>query len=826
MSIDESVLPLLHRFGSLSDTEKVALFPQLCALVSTNTNPRIRPLAARALRGVPGFASTIPNVEAAIRRLETDLQESPSAILRSTSLEALVALGVPIACGQVECLLKDISPRVRRTAVRLCCHKEGANFEKLCEMLLSDTDSAVRSALVDAIFDVSQLEPGTKKEGGGASRKSAAFTYLSTAVVLDTSTEVRSKACRQMGLLQDVPEELLVGSLSKWPPGAAKDLDVHDVAPSKTINLTKIKNPNIRITSLQTMAAGAFAHAAEDEFFTVREAAIESLQRLGAGSRVFSDASLELLTDMLNDPIDQVRIRAIEALGSVSARSALMDEQLRTVLSVLDEASTQVRLAVHGLLASARVTQPSSVVIAVGSLMQSIRNFEENESAFATLRAFGWNNAELFGDAIGDLLGLDPRFAPVERLITDIDYMGRAIAILNAAYRNPKKIVPKLPEFVVVHSVSFHEKYPNFFPGTLPAPGSLGEIDGESVGAKEAGGSEDGYDLGEFMRKALKVAYAEVPQLYSAGRVGECETLLNECSRDVRRVATLTQSAEAKFHYSYLARMHSFVEMDRGSGSSELVTRKAQSIIEQAYSMEYVRFTELPPQARFQLRLMRCAAHLALTLNSEDKDSAFVERVRELERSCDSENQKERTATMLLGEIAQLEEGKGSRETESKFIEKVKHFQREYLPEDPSVTGGIKRVHARIIYPEEQNIKAPAEYQSDLPLLMHVKFRISKSAERVLGTVSLAVKVGERTDLWPIKSQHVVGAGSEYDDNCMLVDVPIRIVHTQVGPEPLAVGITVVRTFAPDIKCDVDTLPLSKTLFYYIKPKKMSIFNN
>lgn len=813
-------MSLLRSFGDLAAVEKEALFPQLCMLACTDSDPRIRPQAGRALRETPGFAGAAnPSVEATIKRLKTDLLESPSALLRSTALEALVALDVPINCAQVERLLKDISPRVRRAVVRLCCHKETVKFERLCEMMLSDADPSVRSALIDAVFDVSQIEP----EGNCDSRKSTAFTHFSAAVVLDSSTEVRSKACLCMGRLKGVPEALLVGSLSKWPPGAAKDLGVNEVAPSKTINLAKIKDQNIRITSLQTMAAGAFAHAVEDEFFVVREAAIESLQRLGAESRVFSDASLELLTDMLNDPIDQVRIRAIEALGSVSARSALMDEQLRTVLSVLDEASTRVRLAVHGLLASARVTQPSSVVIAVDSLMQSIRNFEENESAFETLRAFGWNNAELFEDAIGDLLGLDPRFAPVERLITDIDYMGRAIAILNAAYRNPKRIVPKLPEFVVAHSVSFHEKYPHFFPGTLPVPGSFKDIYTDTENDNSAAGG-DGYDLDEFMSKALRVAYTEVPQLYIAGRVSECETLLNECSRDIRRVATLARSAKAKFHYSYLARMHSFVGLNCGCSNKELAVRKAQNIIEQAYSMEYVRFAGLSQQARLQLRLMRCAAHLVLVVNSDDKDNSFAERVKELERVYGNDSCK------LLGDIAKFEEiGEENADTasaESDFIEKVKLFQGSYLPGEPHVPDSIKRVYANIIYPEEQSVNAPIEYQSDLPLLLHVKFRISKSAEPILGTVSLAVRIEGGVEFWPVKSQHIVDAGSGYDDNCVLIDVPIRIVYTQVRSEPIAVEIMVVRTFTPDIKYDIDTLPLSKTLFYYIKPKKILLFNH
>lgn len=841
---------LLREFNTLGDTEKAALVPQLCALACTDAAPRLRGPAARALSSVPGAAvANNASVRAAVQRLENDLQRSPSALLRSTALEALVALCGPSAVSALAGrLLRDISPRVRRTAVRLCCHGAAADFGVLCGMLLSDPDPGVRSALVDAIFDVLHVprEEAASSESAGPSVE-AAFTHFSAAVVLDTSTEVRTKACACMGRLRGVPEALLIGSLTKWPPGAAKDLGVSEAVPSRTIDLSKLRDPDIRITSLGAMAAGAFAHAAEDEFFVVREAAIESLQQLSAECRAFSDAALGLLTDMLNDPIDQVRVRAICALGRVSARSTLMDEQLRTVLSVLDEASPQVRLAVHGLLASAHVTGPAAAVLAVNSLMQSIRSFEENDSAFATLRAFGWNNAELFADAVGELLGLDPRFAPVERLITDIDYMGRAIAVLNAAYRCPEKVVPMLPEFVVVHSVSFHEKYPSFFPGTLSTAtaaavgpvGLLGGANGISSNNIISSGSS-GYDLGEFMGKALRVVYTEVPRLYAAGRVRECMTLLHECSRDVHRVAKLTHGAGAEFHYSYLARIREFMEIacrnSNGGDNSGSVAQKAQTLIEQSYSMEHIRFVGLPQSASLQLRLMRCAAHLALVIaDAEDAEEAkrFGERVRALERMGAGGNSGRlfsEVAMMAVTATTATTTGSEGLNADREFADKVKALQRQYIPEDPQVGNGLRRVYAKIVYPEAQGSGCnssctPAEYQSDLPLLLHVRFRVSRSAEHLLGTISLAVRVGESTQLWPVKKQHVVGTEPEDAGNCVLVDVPLRIVCMQAHSEPLAAEITVVRTFEPDIESDMSALPLSKPLFYYIKPKKLSIFN-
>ena len=105
-------------------------------------------------------------------------------------------------------------------------------------------------------------------------------------------------------------------------------------------------------------ACGAFVHGLEDEFmgtfvFTtlkkkplshtdahtyieVRSAAVESICHLSISSHSFAVLSLDYLVDMFNDEIEGVRLKAINSLRQISARMELREDQLETVLAILE----------------------------------------------------------------------------------------------------------------------------------------------------------------------------------------------------------------------------------------------------------------------------------------------------------------------------------------------------------------------------------------------------------------------------------------------------------------------------------------------------------
>lgn len=131
----------------------------------------------------------------------------------------------------------------------------------------------------------------------------------------------------------------------KWADDAPKEkLD------SNTVNL------------IASGACGAFVHGLEDEMFgkvvservpigaaalgvfslcvcvcsEVRIAAVEALCKLARSSPSFAEKCLDFLVDMFNDEIEEVRLQSIHVLREISTHITLREDQLDTVLAVLE----------------------------------------------------------------------------------------------------------------------------------------------------------------------------------------------------------------------------------------------------------------------------------------------------------------------------------------------------------------------------------------------------------------------------------------------------------------------------------------------------------
>ena len=68
----------------------------------------------------------------------------------------------------------------------------------------------------------------------------------------------------------------------------------------------------------------------------VRSATVESMCRLCVNSPTFAMQSLDYLVDMFNDEIELVRLKAINSLRQISANMELREDQLESVLSILE----------------------------------------------------------------------------------------------------------------------------------------------------------------------------------------------------------------------------------------------------------------------------------------------------------------------------------------------------------------------------------------------------------------------------------------------------------------------------------------------------------
>lgn len=76
----------------------------------------------------------------------------------------------------------------------------------------------------------------------------------------------------------------------------------------------------------------------------VRIAAVEALCKLARSSASFAEKCLDFLVDMFNDEIEEVRLQSIHVLREISTHITLREDQLDTVLAVLEVESPTIRL--------------------------------------------------------------------------------------------------------------------------------------------------------------------------------------------------------------------------------------------------------------------------------------------------------------------------------------------------------------------------------------------------------------------------------------------------------------------------------------------------
>ncbi|KAL7983088.1 hypothetical protein Chor_010430 [Crotalus horridus] len=90
------------------------------------------------------------------------------------------------------------------------------------------------------------------------------------------------------------------------------------------------------VNLIESGACGAFVHGLEDEMYEVRIAAVEALCMLAQSSPSFAEKCLDFLVDMFNDEIEEVRLRSIHTMRKISNNITLREDQLDTVLGVLE----------------------------------------------------------------------------------------------------------------------------------------------------------------------------------------------------------------------------------------------------------------------------------------------------------------------------------------------------------------------------------------------------------------------------------------------------------------------------------------------------------
>eukprot|EP01028_Stygiella_incarcerata_P003760 TRINITY_DN1782_c0_g2_i2.p1 TRINITY_DN1782_c0_g2~~TRINITY_DN1782_c0_g2_i2.p1 ORF type:complete len:933 (+),score=223.09 TRINITY_DN1782_c0_g2_i2:72-2870(+) len=296
----------------------------------------------------------------------------------------------------------------------------------------------------------------------------------------DVDAKVRTRAVQCAGLIQNVEEDILLGSLrvNATIAGVNEDKlnkqrksqvsrsfkkDGHSfrskardaVAVGDVEVLDPSEKASSRYSILKAGLPGAFALELEDEVHFVREMTITSIGLQCKTSDAFFDNALPFLIHSCEDESERVRIHALDSIGTLIKQShrhvVFSLQDLETILRGLGDLSRDVRKSTYELIGAVHVDDVDTLDHVVKRLSAAIHMYPDDRvDIFRCAFAFGMQEEDKLRVLFKKLLGIQDGVMTREPEKENMQYQVVLMVLLHL-FKSEPHLEEGLPEYIPLH---------------------------------------------------------------------------------------------------------------------------------------------------------------------------------------------------------------------------------------------------------------------------------------------------------------------------------------------------------------------------------------
>ncbi|EOA29823.1 hypothetical protein CARUB_v10012918mg [Capsella rubella] len=313
--------------------------------------------------------------------------------------------------------------------------------------LLGDAEDSVRSSAVRAVSVWGKVMIASKDEEMNRRECTDAVFLQLCSIVRDMSVDVRVEVFRAFGIIGTASEIIILQTLSKKVLGAGKG--------------KKPQNHLSNVSADVAAAAGVFIHGFEDEFYEVREAAVDSFHSLSVNSIKFPDEAVYLLMDMLYDDYMVVRLKALEALHHIAdlGNLKIQETYMPAFLDAIVDTSENIRFEARNILKLAKLPDLKLVNKCVDDVLKSLEMYPQDEpDTLSALFHFGQNHANFltslvkrFSEKLGVASGNKSEFNSL--------HISASLMLIISAPLSNKLSIASIPPMAFSYSLAMLGKF-------------------------------------------------------------------------------------------------------------------------------------------------------------------------------------------------------------------------------------------------------------------------------------------------------------------------------------------------------------------------------